>query len=880
MDLKQTKLTKTEWETIEVPVSENEMEILRLIVSGYNEVNIKYNHTHSLFTYLKIEYNEQMEDYLYNKFFSEKVQKIIEKYEELSQLKIEVKPNITIKKSDQIRLSRSEVNTSQLLLIYEFILLEHIEKIIYYKNKNKKNWLFHYFTLHKLLQNNIQKINKHIQIFCKKIMDIFEKDVSLLHIISNSVDYIEKNIALLKYSDMTLYEHQKEIFTIAKNIKPKLVLYIAPTGTGKTMTPLGLSENNKIIFVCAARHVGLALARAAISIHKKVAFAFGCSSADDIRLHYFAAKDYTLNKKTGGIKKVDNSVGDKVEIMICDIRSYLQAMYYMLAFHPEHKIITYWDEPTITLDYSNHELHAIIKKNWKDNLIPNMVLSSATLPKLHELTETICDFKEKFPNCIISNIVSNDCRKTIPILNNNGYVVMPHNISESYEEVLRVVKHCEENATLLRYFDLKEASEFIHFVETNKYIKTQAKISRNFGSISDIDMKSIKMHYLKTLKNIVEGAWITVYNSMKMSRKKRIGSNDTIDNNGNKIVKSNSIGPGITRQTENISNANAPIIRLFSESHVTSSSSTPENNGSAGIYITTKDAHTLTDGPTIFLAKDVAKIAKFCIQQANIPASVMNDIMEKIEYNNKINDKIEGLEQEIEDEIEKNGNKKTEDSSAHSKSKNTKKESNVSESKDKKVLSLQEQLDTLRNMIKHAKLNDLFIPNKLTHLKKWAEGIETGNIFTSDVEEDTIVSIMQLKNVEDSWKVLLLLGIGVFTQHKNIAYTEIMKKMADQQKLYMIIADSDYIYGTNYQFCHGYLSKDMELTQEKIIQAMGRIGRNNIQQEYSIRFRDDSQIKMLFTSFRSEEKPEVINMNVLLNSKNVTWDGKTFVYVE
>ena len=31
---------------------------------------------------------------------------------------------------------------------------------------------------------------------------------------------------------------------------------------------------------------------------------------------------------------------------------------------------------------------------------------------------------------------------------------------------------------------------------------------------------------------------------------------------------------------------------------------------------------------------------------------------------------------------------------------------------------------------------------------------------------------------------------------------DIMKKLAEEQKLYLIIASSDYIYGTNYQFCH------------------------------------------------------------------------------
>ena len=91
-----------------------------------------------------------------------------------------------------------------------------------------------------------------------------------------------------------------------------------------------------------------------------------------------------------------------------------------------------------------------------------------------------------------------------------------------------------------------------------------------------------------------------------------------------------------------------------------------------------------------------------------------------------------------------------------------------------------------------------------------------------------------------------------------------MKKLADQQKLYLILASSDYIYGTNYQFCHGYLSKDLKLTQEKIIQAFGRIGRNNIQQDYSIRLRDDEHIQKLF--YPEIDKPEVRNMNKLFRT--------------
>ena len=170
----------------------------------------------------------------------------------------------------------------------------------------------------------------------------------------------------------------------------------------------------------------------------------------------------------------------------------------------------------------------------------------------------------------------------------------------------------------------------------------------------------------------------------------------------------------------------------------------------------------------------------------------------------------------------------------------------------------------LRGLIKSATLNETFIPNRAAHIKKWAEHMDTKSVFTSDIDEDTVIRIMMLTDVIDSWKVMLLLGIGVFTNHTSITYTEIMKKLADEQKLYMIIADSDYIYGTNYQFCHGYLSKDLALTQEKIIQALGRIGRNNIQQQYSVRFRDDEQIKKLF--YEEQDKMEVRNMNRLFNN--------------
>ena len=917
MDLKQRKLSKSEWESIEIPVSKAENEILQLITSGFSNVHLKINKTDSIFTFLKIEYNTQIEEFMYVKFFADKIKDMVRNNnitfirfgpnpitkrnstadDSLTQQihYIDVSSIVRLKSGDQIRLSRldSEIIKNEDTHIYEFILYSNLEKMLNLKKVNDKKWMYYYYTLSKLMKNNIDKLNNYLKEIINVFISNFETDIDLLYITQHSVEFIEKNSNLLKFSDLVLYEHQKEIYNAVRSPNPKLILYIAPTGTGKTLTPLGLSEKYKIIFVCAARHVGLALARSAISIGKKIAFAFGCSAAEDVRLHYFAAKEFTKDRRSGHIRKVDNTVGEKVEIIICDIRSYLSSMYYMLSFNKASDIITYWDEPTITMDYENHDLHKVIRKNWKDNIIPNVVLSSSTLPKLHELTHTVADFQEKFSNSVINNIVSHDCRKTIPLFDNNGYVVMPHYLYDDYNQVLQVVTHCEENLTLLRYFDLKEASEFIHYVETNNHNKGSSKFERNFASVDDIDMKSIKLYYLKMLKNIINSSWTIVYNYFKLSRTKRIKQNNTIDTKGNTITRTTSAAS--TNYSASATKSGEPISKMSSVQIINTNTNTDTNTntntdppGSCGVYVTTKDSYTLTDGPTIFLANDLQKIAKFCIQQANIPAIVMKDIMEKIEYNNQLNTRIDEIEKELEFEETKLASKMgggSSDNSKEAKKLQGKKEGKrkatiankvIEKSSDGNLVKLREEISTLKTMAKNASLDDMFIPNRLTHLSKWSQGLNTDNAFTSDVDEDIIISIMLLKDVDDSWKILLLLGIGVFTEHKSIAYTEIMKKLADQQKLYLIIADSDYIYGTNYQFCHGYLSKDLGLTQEKIIQALGRIGRNNIQQEYSARFRDDTQIITLFTRFQSEDKPEVINMNKLFNSKNVRWDGTKF----
>lgn len=801
MDLSQRKLVKSEWESIEMPVSSQEKDILQMIKNGYHDVDIHTNSQQSLFSFVKIEQNQGTELLLFQKYFEAQLKEIIKKYgKNSSELDNLTFPGASggkfksLKSIDKLRIENLELKINEnKKQIFEYVLLDMIHNLLRHVHKRKQKYSFYLYTLLQLRKATIPGLNTHFVDVMDQIVNYVNSFTKTSEVITNAYEFIEKNPHLLKYEDKTLFLHQKQIYNICRpqstEFIPKLILYTAPTGTGKTLTPIGLSENYRIIFVCVARHIGLALAKSAITMEKKVAFAFGCDTASDIRLHYFSAVDYTRNKRSGGIGKVDNSVGTNVEIMICDVQSYLTAMHYMLAFNEAENIITYWDEPTITMDYEEHELHSTIHSNWVNNKIPTLVLSCATLPTQDELLPVFHDFESNFENAEIHTITSYDCRKSISILDKAGYCALPHYLYEDYSDMIKCARYCESNKTLLRYFDLREIIKFIEYVNSQKLIDTEYTIDTYFtGNVTNITMNKLKEYYLDLLFQINEDDWSLLYKHLQSIRTMKFQTSKS--------------------QTK---------------------------LGSTGVSITTADAYTLTDGPTIFLADDVDKIGKFYIQQTNIQASVFETILSRITKNADLIQRIEFLEGEILSKETKNSN--------YDESKTVRESGRLC----KESQEFDKQITKLRKDIKLVSLDAMYVPNTRPHQTKWCpDGEVHENAFVSNIDDVTSKEIMML-NISNHLKVLLLLGIGMFIEDPNKHYMEIMKRLAEEQKLFIIIASSDYIYGTNYQFCHGFIGKDLtKMTPQKTLQAMGRIGRNHIQQDYTIRFRDDEMITRLF----------------------------------
>ena len=1022
MDLTQKKLSKSEWNNIEVPFPEDEKNILKMIINGFQNTDIKDNNSTSLLSIMKLDPNTNgLEVYLFQKYFENTIKNLVKTYSSI----IGEYNNRSLEKDQKIKLRKKDLMRIQLLddkkdkkydKVFENILLEYCTNILNSINNRSDKYAFYLYTLIQIKKSSIRLLNQYVLHFADFVINKTIEKLHMKDVLKQAYTFIEKNPDLLKYEDNVLYKHQKDIFdlfqynyekdnskddelankfTALQNIKPKLVLYTAPTGTGKTLTPLGLSEGYRIIFICAARHVGLALAKSAVCMGKRIAIAFGCETADDIRLHYFAASEYSVNRRTGGIGKVNNLVGDKVEIMICDIKSYLIAMHYMMAFTPSiktnedikeqiqvvqdkidyldtleenledlwdplskmdpstahstflerlmkenyilkktcqdqdaynnmheqgcdyekveelsnqinilqnmihcvkkicdidykdiivnnkrelHKkrvdlvenmvrykrdvdIITYWDEPTISMDYDEHPLHDLIQDVWSKNVISKVVLSCATLPHADDIQDTLNAFQLKFENSEINTITSFDCKKSIALLDEHCKSALPHLLYSDYNELQQCVIHCNKNKSLLRYFDLIEVISFIDVIHMKNAIDDHLKMENYFDNdISNITMNSLKQYYLHLLKYVSSDKWSGVHHELVANQRSKF-------HDSTKLKKFRSV------ENANVKKDGTPLSRMQSISvgeNYQQKVNAPANI--TGLQITTNDAQTLTDGPTIFLANNIENIGRYYIKQTNLPERVFSALSQKIAENTAVQKKITILETKLE-ELEELQEKKNNTSDTNVKSLNQRdkkkgsKSNKISKSENNhspEIVKLNNALDTLHNAIHVVSLDKRYIPNSTEHQEVWHDKIKE-NVCTPNITDEDVCDIMAL-DVDNDKKLLLLLGIGMFTDENttNPRYMEIMKKLAYEQNLYVILASSDYIYGTNYQFCHGYIGKDLRnMTQQKTIQAMGRIGRNKMQQEYTIRFRNNDMLHQLFKT--PSENKEAIIMNKLFS---------------
>ena len=784
MALAQAKLSKSEWNAIEIPVNENDKYVLSFLISASKNKDLTLCSKLTLSQYTKLSINEEVHYHLYTTFIQPKLEKHLDLLGISSCLTKRPNKRTTISKADVIRLNNTTKHlTTDTTRIVEFILLDAVSTLC----QNLSNRVERLSVLHGLatiLSYQIPTLNPYLKNVIQELLKKCNSDFDSVYAFKNSAKFLIDNKYTSKVWMYSLFPFQKQLISLCAAKTSFISAISAPTGRGKTISPIALLTHKRIIFVCAARHVGLALAKSAVSSGKKIAFAFNCASAGDIRLHYSSAKESIRDYRTGGIRKVDNSIGDNVELMISDVKSALIACYYMTAFNDKNDLLLYWDEPTISLDTNNHPLHSNMSELWRKHTIPNVVLSSATLPSSDEMTPMLRTHATRF-DARIAYIECTDMSKSVEIVAPDCSIITPHSIVKTAKDLRSVVNRISSNESLLRYISLEDACNFQIKANEKEIYPAGNSTAIDFPNISSFSVGAIKLRYLSVLRALTQ--------------------NDFTD---------------------------FEAIRDYCKSHHTPFS----------VLLTTTDAHTLTNGPTIYLANNVEKVALFLLQNSKIAKAALRDVYSDLEHNNKLMSQISKLEKEEEDQ---DGGKNGE-----------------SDQKTKQTSAVSKMISQLRMQMKKATLHNMFVPNTEEHLRYWTndEKYNPNAIpFMPNIDEEQTSEILYLQSVDDKWKLLLLLGVGILDNGMNNAYIEKMKELASEQKLFIIIAGSDYVFGTNYQFAHAFIGKDMEqISQDKIVQCIGRVGRTNKLSSYTVRLRSEELGKRLF--MLSNERPELENM--------------------
>ena len=278
-----------------------------------------------------------------------------------------------------------------------------------------------------------------------------------------------------------------------------------------------------------------------------------------------------------------------------------------------------------------------------------------------------------------------------------------------------------------------------------------------------------------------------------------------------------------------------------------------------GTKITAEHGASLVHGPTLYICENTKNVMKYLYTVSNISQETLKNIEMNIEYNENILEKIKEEEQKIEFELRKKSNTSDDDGM---------KDKTTYTLSDNSLEKHQQCLDKLNRCLKTVTLPYVYIPNTKDHYLKYHPNSEysQSDIFTCVLDETIVQTILKL-DINNIYKILLLQGIGVFSDYKpsndyNV-YESLVKQLADDKQLFVVIADSDYIFGVNYQFCHCYLGKDLSnITHEKIVQAIGRVGRKERNKSFTFRFRSYQHIDEFFNG-SNDNCIEVLNMNKL-----------------
>jgi hypothetical protein len=437
-----------------------------------------------------------------------------------------------ITKIDIQRLNVLKSIASKYDVVTENFKWDRFENNIGFKNEFVE---FRLITLMKML-NHAKKNNKNIKrsdlyelaYATDKIMnalDIYEDTISLrlktdlksfVDSLKQTIDFSHRVLSecyphflhITRYDNVvsTLsikpYPSQTQLLDMLRTHPEILIIYNTFINGGKTTTSGAISEfvrcirgtqkascgkaTKQFMFICSAFTVREQVGRIVWNMGIGLAIA-------------------TINPSTNKpiITKNYNCHGenDNIVVILADIASSLKLLEEAKQNGENDKYIVFFDEPTIGADQPDHDITSCIPYIL-DNSQKQMILSSATMPDIALIPETIKLYKNLYPDGVCETVSSKICHIGCEIVSENDDIITPHVGCKTVAMLTKVLANIRKEQLISRLYTAPIIYK-MHEVFTTNGVVDLPNIDTYFQDIKNHSQEKIQEFVFSMLECLI-----------------------------------------------------------------------------------------------------------------------------------------------------------------------------------------------------------------------------------------------------------------------------------------------------------------------------------------------------------------------------------------
>jgi hypothetical protein len=359
------------------------------------------------------------------------------------------------------------------------------KKILYNlkKNSNKESDFFKKICTvieislpEQLIKDLEYKINELSRVFNVRLQDIANKRPKLI--------FDTKYDITIPEMKLKPFDSQVELMNAVKNNIDNgfLLLYKTLPGLGKTTMILSICKfikkvgtSKKVIFCCSDILESVRVQVLRIMYNFGIKFGIGIGNSEN---SYKITNSWNCKNDS------------ERELIVCDYLSTL-----LLLKENKNEYVLFFDEPTIMTDsIKNADILELLARILY--YLPKFtILSSATLPQQNEMQDIITFHRNKYPQCNISEIVSNKTLVGCIIKDFGGNILTPHSYCKNSNDLQVLLEQIRKVPLLGKFYTLP------YLINLNEFLKKYNK-NIDLDAIECFDQESVFECTLQLLTNV------------------------------------------------------------------------------------------------------------------------------------------------------------------------------------------------------------------------------------------------------------------------------------------------------------------------------------------------------------------------------------------